>query len=47
MEDRRQAAEAARHRDKLDGQQVYGIDIKLPGCLLCAAIKDVRSTAAR
>jgi isoquinoline 1-oxidoreductase beta subunit len=39
LEHRRQAAEAARHRDKLNGSKIYAIDVKLPD-MLCAAIKD-------
>ncbi len=34
LEDRRQAAQAARHADKLTGKQIYGIDVKLPGMLI-------------
>jgi len=39
LEDRRQAAQTARHADKLNGSKVFAIDLKLPG-MLNAAIKD-------
>ena len=38
LDDRRQAAQAARYADKIVGKQVYGIDVKLPGMLI-ATIK--------
>ena len=40
LEDRRQTAQAARHRAQAHRRaQIYGLDLKLPG-MLCAAIKD-------